>query len=88
MPIGVVTTKVVVSWTTSSSSSVVLICRMLDCCHVGHFDGEESHFGPCFHCSDELRVSHVIPLVSRSAGLSADGQYLQVAEVERISSTQ
>ena len=80
-------TKVVISCTTSSSSSVTWICKVSDCCHVGHCDGEESNFGPCFHCSDELRVSYEIPLVSRSAGLSAEGQYLQVAGLERISST-
>ena len=79
--------KVVISCTTSSSSSVTWICKASDCCHVGHCDGEESHFGPCFHSSDEFRVSYEIPLVSRSARLSAKGQYLQVAGLERISFT-
>ena len=46
-----------------------------------------NHIGPCTQRSDDLICSAVIPLVRRSAGLSAEGQYSQHREMARISST-
>lgn len=49
------------------------------CWNAGHCSGVMSHSGPHWHSVDDINDCVVIPLVSRSAGFSSVGQYLQVA---------
>ena len=48
---------------------------------VGQAGCVGNHAGPCAQSSEELSCSLVIPLVNRSAGLSAEGQYFQPEEM-------
>ena len=43
--------------------------------------------GPCFHWIVDSNCLYVMSLVNRSAGLSADGQYLQEVKTDWISLT-
>ena len=76
-----------VCFAVSSSSVAPWTRRTSSRCHVGHCDGEFSHNGPWFHWVELCRWSYLMPLERRSAGLSADGQYLYEVEMECISAT-
>ena len=54
---------------------------------VGHSEGDDSHEGPYLHSVESTSCSVVSPRVTRSAGLQAVGQYLQLDEMSRISFT-
>ena len=71
----------------SNSSAAPWMCSTSSRRHVGHRDGVFSQTGPEFHRVEVHSWSYDMPLVRRSAGLSADGQYLHVVEMEHISAT-
>jgi len=72
----------------SSSSTTPWMCRTSGWCHIGHYDGVLSQTVPQFHRVEAHSWSYEMPLVSKSVGLSADGLYLHMVEMERISDTQ
>ena len=37
-------------------------------------DGTVSHLGPCYHSDEDINVSVLVPLESKSAGFSTVGQ--------------
>ena len=51
---------------------------------VGQLSSDVSHSGPCFHKVDSFSCKEVIPLVSRSAGLSCVGQYHRQSGPEKL----
>ena len=49
-------------------------CRVCEACQEGQSLVDVSQSGPCLHNSEDFSWDDVIPLVSRSAGLSEVGQ--------------
>ena len=62
------------SGSTSASATASCTCTI----SVGPQDGSSascvSYSGPCLHIDKACKVESVMPLVSKSAGLSAEGQ--------------
>ena len=59
---------------TSTSATVSWTCIMSVGFHIGLNSSDTIHSGPCIHNTDMCRDESGIPLVNKSAGLSADGQ--------------
>ena len=78
--------EVVASHSSSNSSAAAAawIWKTSRISQVGHCAGEINHSGPWFHFCEVFSWSNVMPLVSKSAGLSAEGQYLHLVEMDHI----
>ena len=62
------------SGSTSASATASWICSVSVGLHVGLCCSCMIHFGPCAQILDACNEECEMPLVNRSAGLSADGQ--------------
>ena len=60
----------------STMSSCECMCNTSVWFHTGHWSIVINQAGPCFQSTEESSDAALIPLVSKSAGLSAVGQYL------------